>query len=206
MQTEKLNNLAEHYRTSRCSEAYAEVYRRITESLWETHKRMVTRSGYGDENDAQEIFDDAFDRTMNREITNDFTFHLSALLKVRRLDFIRSEKRRLERTVSLDVAMTDENDALTLDSILTSTYDTEYEALQKRKRTEQLTLIDSLLRPSRTNSVVTLITANFHKYDSARALAKALGLHHETVKRELRKLAVNYDKSRFGNHRDYYAV
>ena len=79
------------------------------------------------------------------------------------------------------------------------------EFFRKNER-DQRQLISFLTDPSKVDAETTAIVSNFHRHKSITALGKALGLHHQTVKRKLRKLSRNYDPNIFGNYRDYLAV
>lgn len=76
-----------------------------------------------------------------------------------------------------------------------------------KKEADQRQLIDFLANdPSQVDRETRLIVSQFSQYESITALAKALGMHHEFVKRKLRKLSTRYDANRFGDYRDYLAV
>lgn len=86
---------------------------------------------------------------------------------------------------------------------------TDGSVLEKKKEADQRQLIDFLL--DRANDpVTTLIVTKYAELQngtmSITALAKALGLHHELVKRKLRALSRYYDANRFGDYHDYLAV
>jgi DNA-directed RNA polymerase specialized sigma24 family protein len=201
----KLNSLVVEYRTSRCQKSFEGAYHAMNE-LRIVNERMILRSYCGDESDAQEIFDTVIERVIDRGEPEGFKKLLSASLRNARIDFIRQIQRRRQRTVSLEAYVSDEEDALTLYSVMVADSDTELEALEKKKRAEQLALIDSLLRPCRTDSVAIAVATKLSHYDSENALAKALSLDHKRVRRKLRKLSLNYDANRFGDINDYLAV
>jgi hypothetical protein len=76
-----------------------------------------------------------------------------------------------------------------------------------KKEVDQRELIDFLVSdPSQVDRDTTRIVSQFYKYSSIAALAKALGMHHEVVKRKLRKLSRRYDANRFGDINEYLAV
>jgi DNA-directed RNA polymerase specialized sigma24 family protein len=208
MEQNELNSLAECYRTSRCERVYESVYRAM-DGLQSINRRSLAKTRYGDDAEADEIFDKVFDRIINTEVTQDFTKLLSVSLKNARIDFIRKEQRRRTGVVSLEDTVKskngDQSNAPTLGSIIQSECDTERDALIKKKRAEQLSLIDSILEPSQ-DSVTSDIVTLFPRYDSANALAKALGVHHTVVSRKLRALSRNYDERKFGDIHDYLAV
>jgi DNA-directed RNA polymerase specialized sigma24 family protein len=111
--------------------------------------------------------------------------------------------------------LSSEEDALT--SEVADDYNLEdhvYDRLYKKKEPDKRKLIESLLDPHQVDTVTTLIVTNMLRcdnngvpqYPSITALAKALGLHHEVVKRKLRALSRRYDANRSGDVEDYLAV
>lgn len=78
----------------------------------------------------------------------------------------------------------------------------------KKKEIDKRQLIDFLLESAQiqNDSTMTAIIAEFPRHKSITALGKALGLHHEVVRRKLRSLSRYYDANRFGDIRDYLAV
>lgn len=85
----------------------------------------------------------------------------------------------------------------------------EEEALfyANKKKADQLELIDFLITdPRQADCDTTRIVSQFSNYNSIAALSKALGIHHEVVKRKLRKLSRRYDANRFGDVYEYLAV
>lgn len=207
MHQKQLNSLAADYRLTGCPQAFAELYAAM-EHLKDVNRNGMRRMGYVDDNDADTVFTDTFMRVIGREVTESFERLLSRSLKNARIDFDRSQKRKRRREVSLDAPTSDAPDAPTLGMTLKSSdygaYDTEFEALEIKKRAEQRQLLDSLLE-SATDSLTKKIVNLFPEYDSANALAKALGVHHSVVNRRLKSLARRYDVSRFGNIYDYLA-
>lgn len=85
---------------------------------------------------------------------------------------------------------------------------------EAKKRADQRQLIDSLCDPTQVDYDTVRAVSSFRevnadgslRYDSVTALAKALGMHHEVVKRKFRRLASRYDANRYGDYREYLAV
>ncbi|MGG4217533.1 NUMOD1 domain-containing DNA-binding protein [Paenibacillus jamilae] len=90
-------------------------------------------------------------------------------------------------------------------SEIADSFDLENSVVNKRED-DQRQLIAYLSDPAQVDTVTNSIVTMFSQYDSITALAKALGIHHETVSRKLRKLSRRYDANRFGEVRDYLAV
>lgn len=196
------NSLAERFRITNCQTAYVALYR-ASESLRDANRRGMKRMGY-DANDADTVFNDTFDRVIRREVTDSFERLLSRSLKNARIDFDRREKRRRKREVSWNTPTSAMPDAPTLEMTMVSDDDTEAEAVAKKKEAEQRQLLDFLLE-STTDSLTKKIVRMLPEYDSANALAKALGVHHSVVSRKMKSLARFYDANRFGDISDYLA-
>ncbi|GAA0840637.1 hypothetical protein GCM10008915_36600 [Bifidobacterium pullorum subsp. gallinarum] len=102
----------------------------------------------------------------------------------------------------------DESNARTFE-VVDGNCNVEKEALlfADKKEADQRELIDFLVNdPSQVDHDTTRIVSQFYKYSSIAALAKALGMHHEVVKRKLRRLSGRYDANRFGDINEYLAV
>lgn len=200
MALRKLNMLVENYRIDRTDAAFNDVYIEL-QKVRSINESLVIRSGYGDASDALEIFHKVLIRILEKQGEFGRLFHKS--LKIERLYFFRKRKRETEKQRSLDSMMDDGAPTLKL---LQSDYDLEDSVLRK-KEADQRQLIDFLVNdPDKVDPVTTLIVTEFPKYQSIAALAKALGLHHEVVKRKLTALSRRYDANRFGDYRDYLAV
>ncbi|MHA7964955.1 hypothetical protein ACX93W_12500 [Paenibacillus sp. CAU 1782] len=131
---------------------------------------------------------------------------LNGRLKYRRLDLLR-EGYRLRKSESFDALLeASAEDGALLPRAARSDFDLEGEALQKTE-VDQRQLVDFLAgNINDLDPITALIVTEFSKYKSVNALAKALGLHHEDVKRKLRRLSRRYDANRFGDYCDYLAV
>ncbi|WP_433943657.1 hypothetical protein [Paenibacillus sp. SN-8-1] len=78
-----------------------------------------------------------------------------------------------------------------------------------KKKADQRQLIDFLVHSGVPDAAtIALVEAYLSAPPSASdtAIAKSIGIHHETVKRKLRKLARRYDANRFGDLDEYLAV
>lgn len=132
------------------------------------------------------------------------TTWIAGCLKRRAHDVIREREGSYCRRVTLFKPVDNSDDDAPTSEIADPMNLEDY-ALRK-KEADQRQLIDSLVNdPSQVDPITTLIVAEFPKYKSITALAKALGLHHEVVKRKLTSLSRRYDANRFGDVRDYLA-
>lgn len=203
MTDQQLNSLAENYRLNGCQQSYNELYNAVS-GLRTINRRSMRRMGFTDISDADTVFDDTFMRVISREVTDNFQRFLSRSLKHARIDFDRKEQRRRSNEASMDAPTSSDPDAPTLGMTLLSDYDTEAEAIAKKKKAEQRQLLDFLLMGS--DSLTKEIVRRFPEYDSANALAKALGVHHSVISRKLKSLARKYDANRYGDIADYLAI
>jgi hypothetical protein len=202
MDDEKMNSEVLRYKKTRSNELYTEIYLALA-SIREFNKWATIRTNYGDCADGYDIFNDTLERTLSQYERGNFKDFLFVALRNARLNFVKKVKAHRKRCITMETQRSKE-DAPTSEHYV-SDDNTEEDALKKKKRTEQLTLIDSLVRPTKDDSLTHDIIKNFHRYDSIRALAKALNRNHSVVLRKLRVLSRNYDVNRFGDIRDYLA-
>lgn len=206
MDVKKLNNAAKTYAVMKNNATYCEFYDIAKAEAYRLHVVEITRNGYGDDSNALETFDDTFmELAAKIETLDNFAHHFSRALRHDRLDFfdkMRRYRNRYEFTINNDLA----ESAPTL--TLVSPDNTEEDAMYnpRQRESDQRQLIAQLCDPTQVDSVTTLIVTNFSQYPSVTALAKALGLHHEVVKRKIRKLSSRYDANRFGDINEYLAV
>lgn len=147
-------------------------------------------------------------KTFNPDAGCSFKTWVSIKLAQKALDVIRYKEGKYHKRVLtvLDGKSAGDEEAPT--SEIASDYDLEEEVIQrfsKKKEADKRQLIDFLLQSAKTDDVTTAIVTNFSQHKSITALAKALGLHHEIVKRKLRSLSRHYDANRFGDINDYLA-
>ncbi|WP_185819946.1 sigma-70 family RNA polymerase sigma factor [Salibacterium salarium] len=129
-------------------------------------------------------------------------------LRQRSIDMIRDSKEKTyyERFHHYSLyAETDEDTGL--ESLLEEKESAEQSVIYKNKEADQRQLIDFLCDPDKvTDPTTTAIVAEFSQHDSITALGKALGIHHETIKRKLRRLSRNFDSDKFGDFKDYLSA
>lgn len=213
MSFEKLNRLAAAFYEARTDAALSDLYAEARQEFQTQNRRRVTASGFGDCNDADGILNDVVYKLTEKERIHGFGKQMATALKNARIDFFRSERSRhnhFELTIDSsdeDTPMSEVVDDQTVESIVMYR--------QRKKEADQLRkLIDFLSDPTQVDSDTTRIVSSFRevnadgslRYSSITALAKALGLHHEVVKRKLRKLSRRYDANRFGDISEYLAV
>lgn len=200
----KLNTAAEQHSLSQTTETFQRLYDEASTSLRKINRAEIIRFRIGDENDADEIFDRVLIDIAGMAGVRNFGQTFDKALKFARYNFYRTEKRRNSR-YQLKVNSGNEED-IDLEVADEQTVEQIIEFKQRKKEADQRQLIDFLTDPDQVDHDTTLIVSQFSQYDSITALAKALGMHHEFVKRKLRKLARRYDANRFGDISEYLAV
>lgn len=203
MSLEKLNMFAKDYLLHGRAETFSNLYDECRKEFQTVNRRRVTASGFGDTNDADSILGEVLFRLIRKGAVDGFGQQMSTALKNARTDFFRAEKAR-RRRYELTVDKPTEEDTPT--SEVAEEHTLEEIVFIQQKKDDQRQLIAFLIDPSEVDAATTEIIAAFSKYESITALAKELGLHHEVVRRKIRKLARRYDANRFGDISEYLAV
>lgn len=216
MDLTKLNNYASTYFAHRSGDNFRNLYDEAARLFLGMHRQKVSRDRLGSDHDAVETFDDTLMDISSRHDIGDFGKTLSAALRKKRAMIGRTNRRRQTRYRTVIDEKVERDDG---------TYTPKYEAktenkvvedevignVDKKKEADQRQLIDFLvISDSKEPDATTTDIVEAYRLapPSAKdtAIAKSLGIHHETVKRKLRRLARRYDANRFGDYRDYLAV
>ncbi|OAJ75130.1 hypothetical protein AYJ08_05800 [Brevibacillus sp. SKDU10] len=207
----KLNKLATSYKQSKDQKVFNELYREIL-PLWNQRKKGDARRTRVDEDTIIEMYEDALLKTLEAFVVEkgEFLHLLNQRISQRRIDLYRSEAIRKARE---QLTWFDDGCANTLER-MSDEFDPNYQSsieekiLVGKKERDKRELVSHLIESAKTLSdeVTVKILTEFSKYSSPNKLAKALGLHHETVNRKLRRISRLYDANRFGDINDYLAV
>ncbi|RUR59869.1 hypothetical protein [Bacillus sp. VKPM B-3276] len=207
----KLNKLASSYKQSKDQEVFTELYRELLPH-WSQRKKGDARRTRVDEDTILELYEDALLKTLVAFVIEkgEFLHLLNQRISQRRIDLYRSESIRRARE---QLTWFDDGCANTLERTpdefdLNYQSSTEEKILTRKKERDKRELVSHLIESAKTLSdeVTVKILTEFSKYDSPNKLAKALGLHHETVNRKLRRVSRLYDANRFGDLHEYLAV
>lgn len=210
MNLTQLNKLAVLHRDEQTQDTFYDLYKEARQLFLKVHIAMTVRGRRGDEHDAEESFDEAVMKLASRDDIENFGEALSAALKIKRVFVERGNVRR-EKRYQVTVDKTEEQDdgSHTAMCVLTdgvSTEDVVILNLTQKKDAQKRQLLSSLCDPAKVDHDTTLIVSQFSQHNSITALAKALGMHHESVKRKLLRLSRGYDANRFGDVQEYLAV
>lgn len=211
MSSLQLNSLAIAYRTERTDDAFRKLYELASAMFEQFHRDALFSKGCRDSHSAKESFDSAVLELSQRDDVGNFANALSAALRRKRLMLCRTLARRRNRFPgSLDETEADDSGEYSPKYKMPEESSAEEIAIRElceKKEGDQRQLITFLVAdPTQVDRETNLIVSQFSQYDSVTALAKALGMHHEIVKRKLRKLSRRYDANRFGDIREYLAV
>jgi hypothetical protein len=200
--------LLEDFRTSNCQYAFSELFKIYDKKI----RKLSLKSSimYNiPENEFRSYLNNRFWIAIKTfESGNGANFNTWFYYNMRQgiSRVVRSKLRKVYSLEELTLdSSTDEGDFTEKDKLI-ALHRTEETVFNIKTKEDQRQLISFLTDPDKVDEITTLIVINFDKFDSITALGKALGIHHETVKRKLRKLARNYDESIFGDYSDYLAV
>jgi hypothetical protein len=199
MNSQQLNNLVIKYRSDRSDETFAQIYAMVSTN-WR-NLRAVGKSVLADESEITAVYEDTLLRCIEVHQTGDFEHFLNQSIKRRRTDIYRKKKRLSEFEVfAAPVENEDGSEAANFE--IEDEFNLE-EHITAKKRAHQRQLIDSLLNgaDAKTTAIVEAFLAS--EKPTPTAIGEALGLHHSTVIRTLKRLAGKFDSKQFGNHRDY---
>ncbi|UKS30209.1 hypothetical protein LOZ80_15210 [Paenibacillus sp. HWE-109] len=213
MTKEQLNSLVISYKLRPTEDSFRAIY--------DEYEPKWSRSVYGDakrtctdQSTMFALYDDALMKAIDKwdSSLGDFANYLARWINRARSNLQRTSLRRLKREQSIIERKSDEEDTpiSELDRIDNGyrVEDHVYERMHTKKEAEKLSLLDSILEPTKVqnDSAMTVIIKEFPRYKTVNALAKALGLQRNTVDRKLRSLSRQFDANRFGDIEDYLAV
>lgn len=206
MDQQSLNDAYFRFKSDPTAANFEELYA-VAQPYYKRHRGKIRGYSGFDDTDALTGFDNSMFELCYRDVVYmNFERALNGRLKYRRLDLLREGYRR-RKSDSFDALLeASAEEGASLPKAVRSDFDLEGEVLQKTEA-DRRQLIDSLAdNINDLDPVTALIVTEFSNYKSVNALAKALGLHHEEVKRRLRRLSRRYDANRFGDYCDYLAV
>lgn len=213
MSIEQLNSLHAAYRAELTADAFNRMYRLAESMFGRMHRDSLISRGCRDEHSAQETFDNAIWELSERDDLLNFATTLSSALLRKRLMVFRGNGRRRKRIPgSLDETVANESGEYSPKYPTPEEPSAEEVAMPnlcRKKEDDQRQLIDFLKHSGKPDATTTAIVEAFlfaPPSASDTAIAESIGIHHETAKRKLRKLARQYDANRFGDVSDYLAV
>jgi hypothetical protein len=199
-----INHLVTQYNEGKDEAQLAPIYRNLLAEYQSKLDYWTSTTLMAGSHEMQELFDDTFMKSLEVIGNNggDFVklFHLS--LGNRYKDLLRKliVRRKYEQYE------TDNGDDDSAKVEIADEYRLEeevIEGLSRKKKNDQLMLIESLVRDenARTTAIVqTYLTTDLK---TPTAIGNHLGLNHKQVTRALTRLASKFDSKQYGSHRDY---
>lgn len=192
-------------------EKFNEVFRKYQPLIKQIAKRYSRTSRVPEEEFISGLNAEVWDAYKKYDVGKGTTLDtwMNTTLRSRAIKVATRKEARFHQSIEqLPVSNTEETIHLELEDVAALTPEQEFlRRNYTKKEADQRQLIDFLARdPRQVDHDTTLIVSQFSEYDSITALAKALGMHHEFVKRKLRKLSRRYDANRFGDINEYLAV
>ncbi|QVY62950.1 hypothetical protein [Cytobacillus gottheilii] len=194
-----VENLIMEYQETKSDAVFTQIYETLAVKFLKEgdYRQAVARSIGADEHELQEIFDDCVMYTVgNYDGSRSFEAYFKWKFRNMRANFLRDKN--TDRQVHLNAIHLDDDENTTLELVDAANVEQE---VVKTTEADQRQLIDSLTKD--IDATTTAIVEALPRYASVNALGKALGMHHEVVKRSLKKLAKNYDVNKFGDYRQY---
>ncbi len=199
-----INLIIDEYRTTRCDDAFSQIY----ETIYEGSKKIVqvfARRYYLDEHDVESM--------INEKILSILETYDSSRGKFRNLVFnaikfgcidLARKRNRYDEFFTEVMCEDDEGTSNEIYEVIavapTTGEDEIVEGIQKKH--DQRQLIAFLL--SKADEPTLTSASAFIALDSYRQAAKQVGTTHVTVKSRIRRLSRNYNEKMFGSYYDYF--
>ena len=200
MNNEQLNKLVLDYRNDRSDETFRQLYEMVSGN-WkglETIGKSVKASGAEILAAYQDTLLSCIEKYDGRA---DFINLLNRSIRFKRSDIYRRKKRLAEFEVYFSpVENEDGSEAANFEFV--DDFDLEEQVIAKKKA-DQRQLIDFLLNgaDAKTTAIVEAFLAS--EKPTPTAIGEALGLHHSTVIRSLKRLAGKFDSKKYGDYNDF---
>jgi DNA-directed RNA polymerase specialized sigma24 family protein len=195
----QLNNLVLDYRSNRSEEIFRQIYETVSAS-WKGLD-TIGKSVKACKSEILAAYEDTLLKSIDVwEATGDFENFLKGNIKRKRCDIYRKKKRLSDFEVYYTPAESEDGSEVAFE--IADEFNIEEYVIQKKKA-DQLALIDSLLNgaDAKTTAIVEAFLTS--EKSSPTAIGEALGLHHSTVLRSIKRLAGKFDSKKFGEYQDF---
>jgi DNA-directed RNA polymerase specialized sigma24 family protein len=199
MNNEKLNNLVLDYQRTRNEDVFEQIYAAVSTS-W----RRLDTIGKSVMADGAEVLA-GYEDTLLKCIETfdnrvDFAKLLSRSIRNKRGDIYRKKKRIYQNEQF--IAPVENEDGSEVAFEIEDEFNLE-EYITAKKKADQRQLISSLLSDAdaKTTAIVEAFLTN--EKPTPTAIGEALGLHHSTVIRSLKRLAGKFDSKKYGDYTDF---
>ncbi|PFP30209.1 MarR family transcriptional regulator [Bacillus sp. AFS073361] len=196
-----INHAVARYLVTKGEADFNEVYRSLHAEYRKKIAYWSTSTFMANKHDVMEIFDDMLLRSLDAVEKNggDFVklFHLSLNSRYKSLLRKLTTRRKFEQ-----YEVESEEDEKPASFEIDSGFRIEEEIIAKKKA-DQRQLIDSLLNDADAKTTAIVEAFLVSENASPTAIGEALGLHHSTVIRSLKRLAGKFDSKKYGDYTDF---
>jgi hypothetical protein len=200
MNNVKLNSLVLTYQQTKSNAVFTEIYAEV--SGWWSNSKTIAQSIRSNEHDTVALYEDTLLNAIDKyNGTGDFMNYYKRGVVQNRAYLYRKTKRQHEHEVfeqQLNVAEDDGNP-----NQLEALYGTTEQTPFTKKEADQRQLIDSLLNGADAKTTAIVEAFLNHPKPTPTAIGEALGIHHSTIIRTLKRLAGKFDDKQHGDYRDY---
>ena len=215
--SEKLNSLATVFSATQDQSAFEELHAAFKQE-WDRRKFADAKRAKSDVHTIESMYGVELWECARKydPAKGDIVNLVNNAIRRRRIDILRSNtQKRKGRYQHVSINANDDSDAPTFE--IAEEFDTAYSSpteeavfreMFDKKEKDKVSLVSYLIESAKTTSdeATIKIIEMFSQHKNPSTLAKALGMHHETVKRKLVRLSRHYDANRFGDIREYLAV
>jgi DNA-directed RNA polymerase specialized sigma24 family protein len=200
MNNVKLNSLVLTYQQTKSNAVFTEIYAEV--SGWWSNSKTIAQSLRSSEADVVALYEDTLLKSIAKyDGSGDFMNYYKRSIVNNRANLYRKTKRQHEHEVfeqQLNVAEDDGNP-----NQLEALYGTTEQTPFTKKEADQRQLIDSLLNGADAKTTAIVEAFLNHPKPTPTAIGEALGIHHSSVIRILKRLAGKFDDKQHGDYRDY---
>lgn len=199
MNNQQLNNLVLKYQSDRCDETFTQLYEMVSAN-WRSLE-TVGKSVRASKAEIIAAYEDCLLNCIKYyDGRGDFINLLNRSIWKKRRDLYKRKKYQHEHEVYAAPVENDDGSEVAFE--IADEFNLE-EQITAKKKADQLALIDFLLNgaDAKTTAIVEAFLAS--EKPTPTAIGEALGLHHSTVIRSLKRLAGKFDSKKYGDYNDF---
>ncbi|MBW3113536.1 hypothetical protein KYJ26_16905 [Bacillus sp. MCCB 382] len=201
MNNEKLNSLVLAYQQTKSDAVFTEIYAEV--SGWWSNSKTIAQSVRSNEAEIIALYEDTLINALEKyDGSADFMNYYKRGVVQNRAYLYRKTKRQHEHEIfeqQLAPPSEEDGNPNQLEAIYGTTEQTPF----TKKEADQLALIDFLLNGADAKTTAIVEAFLNHPKPTPTAIGEALGIHHSTVIRTLKRLAGKFDAKHHGDYRDY---
>jgi DNA-directed RNA polymerase specialized sigma24 family protein len=201
MNNVKLNSLVLTYQQTKTDAVFTEIYAEV--SGWWSNSKTIAQSIRSNEADIVALYEDTLMKALDKyDGSGDFMNYYKRSVVNNRANLYRKTKRQHEHEIfeqQLAPPSDDDGNPNQLEALYGTTEQTPF----TKKEADQRQLIDFLLNGADAKTTAIVEAFLNHPKPTPTAIGEALGIHHSSVIRILKRLAGKFDDKQHGDYRDY---